>query len=265
MKIDARWQDAALHTQMNPRFAAFTGAFGGWTAALAVHAAERLAPQGMRAVSLSMDFQRGIRAGEVQATPTLDRAGRNVAFTRVEVTQDGIAATASVALARHRDTDPITVSTMPHCTPPETLEPLHFPVADVTWVGEYDMRAAIGRMLQPNEALRTLVWTRRSDGAVLDLAGLFAICDASIPRIFFHYSEPSTIATVSMSIYRRATVEQIESVGDDFVLIEANCDAAGNGFFDHRLNIWSRSGILLGTSTQLASYKVTPASAAASQ
>lgn len=256
MNIDATWQDAALHAQMNPSFAAFTGAFGGWTAALATQAAERLTPPDMHAVSLTMDFLRGIRAGDVVATPTLDRTGRSVAFTRVEVTQDGIAATASIAFGRHRKTDELTVATMPECTAPDSLESLRFPVEEVTWVREYDMRPALGRLLQRNDAMRTLVWTRRSDLTPMNIAGLFAIADASIPRIFFHYEHTSPIATVTMSVYRRATAEQVEAVGTDFVLIDAACQAAGNGFYDQHLNIWSRDGVLLASSNQLASFNV---------
>lgn len=256
MIIDSQWIDNTLIAQMDSRFAAFTGAFGGWTAALAIKTAEQIAPPNMHAVSLSIEFLRGVGAGEVTAKPTLDRAGRSIAFTRVEIHQDGMAATASVAFAAHRDTDAVMIATQPECLPPEALEPMQFPVDDVTWAREYDMRPATGRLLQRNDALRTLIWTRRSDRSALTLGGLFALADASIPRIFFHYSTPSPIATISMTTYRRATLDHIAAVADDFVLVEANCDSVGNGFFDHRLKLWSRTGVLLGTSTQLASFRV---------
>ncbi len=242
---------------MDPNFAAYSGAFGGWTAAHALSAALTHTDSQQPALSLTIDFIKGIRAGQVQSLATIIGATRSTKFIRVDTTQAGnLCASSSVVLANRRQTQAIAAVVMPECAAPETLQPLVLPMNQVTWFEQLDLRFAQGQLLKPSPQLRSLAWTKLKAPTPMSQTLLAGLADASFPRIYFHFGAPTPIATVSMTVYFHADASQLENVSDDFVLVDAASNVAVHGFFDQTVNIWARNGNLLATSTQVVRYDV---------
>jgi acyl-CoA thioesterase len=104
--------------------------------------------------------------------------------------------------------------------------------------------------------MRSLVWTRFRDEQPLNAARLIALADASFPRIYYHYDAVVPISTVTISVHIHASVQAIEAISADFLLLEASSNGAQAGFFDQQVRLWSRNGDLLATSTQLVWFGV---------
>jgi len=244
---------------MDPRYAAFKGAFGGWTAAHALLAAQSLAPSTFEPASMSIDFMRGILPGGVSSGARLIHQTRSAMFMSVSTEQEAApVASSSVVLTARRATRRIDAAVRPRCADAETLERLQIETGPNTWIEQFDMRVAEGRLLQTNPGLRSLVWTRLLDTCPGVHAQLAALADASFPRIYFHFDRVTPIATITMSVHFHADTAELEEGLADPVLVEAYGHGAGHGLFDQQVRIWSRAGRLLGTSAQLAQYDVSP-------
>jgi acyl-CoA thioesterase len=261
MLNELNWaDDGSLSAPMEPAFAAFRGAFGGWTAAHAVLAGTRQSQAGMEPISLSIDFFQGVEPGMVTSTATALHQTRSTSFMSVNTSQsDRLCAHCSVVMSKRRPTARVDGVQMPPCTAPEDTPALRIDAGPNTWVASLDMRCAQGKLLQTNPMMRSLTWTRMQAAPANPHATLAALADASIPRIFYHFSEASPIATVTMSVHFHCGAGEMAQHLEDFVLIEASGQVATEGFFDQQVRIWSRSGRLLGTSTQLVRYDIAPA------
>jgi acyl-CoA thioesterase len=261
MLNELNWaDDGSLSAPMEPAFAAFRGAFGGWTAAHAVLAAARQSQPGMEPVSLSIDFLQGIEPGMVTSVAQAIHQTRSTSFMSVNTLQGGkLCAHSSVVMSKRRDTARAEGVQMPQCTAPEDTPALRIDPGPNTWVSSLDMRCAQGKLLHANPMMRSLTWTRMQDAPANPHATLAALADASIPRIFYHFNEVSPIATITMSVHFHCSATDMAQQLEDFVLIEASGQVAAEGFFDQQVRIWSRSGRLLGTSTQLVRYDIAPA------
>jgi acyl-CoA thioesterase len=246
-----------VQAAMDPNFAAYSGAFGGWTAAHALSAALTHTDSQQPALSLTIDFIKGIREGQVQSIATIIGTTRSAKFIRVDTAQGAnLCASSAVVLADKRQTQSIAAIAMPTCAAPETLKPLSLPMNQVTWFEQLDMRFAQGQLLKPNPRLQSLVWTKLKVPTPMSQTILAGLADASFPRIYFHFNAPTPIATVTMTVYFHASQTELENVGDDFVLVDAASNIATHGFFDQTVNIWARNGTLLATSTQVVRYDV---------
>jgi acyl-CoA thioesterase len=247
----------AIQAPMDPNLAAFSGAFGGWTAAHALAAALTHGDGAQPVLSMTIDFTKGIREGDVQSSASVLAATRSTKFIRVDTTQAGhLCASSSVVLAQRRDTQAVSAVPMPTCAAPESLAPLALPDGPVTWFQQLDIRFAQGQPLKPSERMRSLAWTKLKKPNAMSECLLVALADASFPRIYFHFPKPSPIATVSMTVHFHASPSDLQAVGDDFVLIDAHSNIANHGFFDQAASLWARSGTLLATTTQVVRYDV---------
>ncbi|MCU0760813.1 MAG: thioesterase family protein [Steroidobacteraceae bacterium] len=251
-----------VEAPMEPGWAAFRGAFGGWTAAHALLAARRLVP-GLPPASLSIDFLAGIGPGNVRSAARLVHETRSTRFVQVATSQDDAPrALTSVVLAARRPAARVDAVAMPDCPPPEKLARLQVPDAPVTWADRFDLRIAAGRLLQPNPAMRSLFWTHLQDPSPAPEATIAVLADANLPRIFFHFERIVPIATVTMSVHFHAVGDELAGALVEPVLLEAQAQVARDGLFDQQVRAWSRHGTLLATSTQLVRYDLPPAGAA---
>jgi acyl-CoA thioesterase len=249
--------DGSLVAPMDPDFATFKGAFGGWTAAHVMLTAYPFQIEGLEPISLSIDFLRGIQAGDVISTPMLLHETRGARFLSIITTQmDTPCAASSVIFASRPQTASVQGVLMPECAPPEQAQDVVLPPSPNTWTEQFQMRSAMGTPFVASPGMRTLFWMRPKNAYPKACATIAALADASIPRIFFHFEQPSLIATFTMSVHFHARTAELEMGLNDFVLIEAMGQAARSGVFDQQLRIWARSGLLLATSTQLVRYNV---------
>ncbi|HPF25210.1 MAG TPA: thioesterase family protein [Steroidobacteraceae bacterium] len=252
--------DTTLVAAMDPAIAAFSGAFGGWVAAHALLAAERVVndPDALP-LSVNIDFLRGVVEGDVVSTGELVHSTRSLRFVQVATAQaDGDCARTTAIFARRRHTDDVTSVAMPTCAAPESLEPIDASVVPVTWINSFDLRFASRAPGERSPAMRSLTWTRLKTERALDYAALLAIADTPLPRIFMHYAAQSKISTVTMSVHFHADRADLARIRHEFVLVEASNQAARHGYYDQLTRIWSRAGRLLATSSQLVWFNVPP-------
>jgi acyl-CoA thioesterase len=244
-----------------PGYAAFSGAFGGWTAAHALTAAATHCGPNCEPISLTTDFLKGIPASEADSTAVRSKAHLmsvtgSSQFVQVETqAADALAAHTTVVFARRRETSPIAAATMPECAAPEALRTFTYPSSPVTWIDRFETRFAVGVPLKQNPHLRSLAWVRFVDAQrTFDAQCLVALADANLPRIYFHFTQPTPIATASMTVQLHASQARIAAVNHDFVLMDAQGNAVNDGFFDQTVRIWSRDGTLLASSVQMVRY-----------
>jgi acyl-CoA thioesterase len=257
MFVNPQWDGPTFIAPQNPDFGVFTGAFGGWTTAHALTAGLPLMNAEQVPIALTVDFTKGIAAGEVRSTPRVVSQSKSTTFVSVATTQaDALCANTSLIFNRRRDTDHIALLHAPEAPPPESLKESKFEHPIATWISQYEMRFVAGRPLQRNQNMRSLMWMRPRPAQTWTWPVLAGFADANFPRIFFHYDTPSPIATVTMSVHFHLTLEAFAALGDDYLLVDASAAIAHAGLYDQTVRIWSRSGALVASSTQIAVFGV---------
>jgi hypothetical protein len=263
-----RINESTWRSPIDPSYGTFLGAFGGWTCAAGVLAASELVDNNggteREPLALTINFIGPVRDGFLVIEPSI--VANTKSTTHVFATAwnekssnqraQSPAATMSLVFAKRRSGDQIEVIKIPEVAPPEAIAAARFADEKVSWPANYDQRMVMGLPFTPNAEMRSLTWTRNADLGVLTYARLAAMADASVPRIFFHYPTVSPISTVTMTVQFHCNVADLQAVGNDFVLIDASSQVARHGHFDQQVRLFSRSGLLLATSTQLVWFDV---------
>jgi acyl-CoA thioesterase len=252
------WQENTLIADHDPRYGVFSGTFGGWTAAHALIAAQKLAPPEQTPITLTVDFLKGIGPGSVQSAPQVRTQTKSTSFIDITTSQNDIAcAHTSVITNRRRVTDSIAALAPPAVAFPESISASDFSHPIATWIDQYEMRFVKGTPLTRTPQMRSLAWMRESPVRAWTWAALAALADANLPRIFFHYDALTPIATVTMSVHFHIDAAALAALADDFLLVDASSAIAHAGLFDQTVRVWSRAGALVLSSTQIAVFNVT--------
>lgn len=259
---DGLWHDHAFIAAQNPSFCVFSGAFGGWTTAHAMTAALPLMQAEQVPVALTVDFTKGVGPGEVRSLARVVSQSKSTLFAEVHTTQgETLCAKVSAIFSRRRTTDHVALLPAPSAPAPETVAESRFKHPIATWIDQYEMRFVVGRPLQRTPQMRSLMWMRPRPAVAWSWPVLAGFADANFPRIFFYYDTVTPIATVTMSVHFHCTQNQLEALGEDFLLVDASAAIATAGFYDQTVRIWSRAGALVASSTQMAVFNVFSADA----
>jgi acyl-CoA thioesterase len=254
---NAHWEESTFIAEQNPAFGVWSGAFGGWTTAHALTSALPLMTTEQVPVALTVDFVKGVAAGTVRSTPRVVSASKSTTFVNVATTQaDVLCANSSVIFSRRRETDRLALLQAPAAPAPESVLESAFTHPIATWIAQYEMRFIEGRVLQRNPHMRSLVWMRPRPTQRWTWVSLAGFVDANFPRIYFHYDALSPIATITMSAHFHLTASQYDALGEDYLLVDANAAIAHAGIFDQTVRIWTRAGMLVASSTQIAVFSV---------
>jgi hypothetical protein len=263
-----RFNEFTWRSPTDPSYGTFLGAFGGWTCAAGVMAATELVDSNCGAerelLALTINFIGPVRDGFLVIEPRIVANTKSTTHvvvnswneTQLEKSKELPAATMSLVFAKRRSGDQIEMIKAPKVMPPEAVVPARFANEKVTWPAQYDQRVVLGTPFKLNADMRSLTWTRNIDLEDLTYARLAAIADASVPRIFFYYPKVSPISTVTMTVQFHCNAAELQAVGNDFLLVEAYSQVARHGHFDQVVRVFSRSGRLLATSTQLVWFDV---------
>jgi acyl-CoA thioesterase len=231
-----------------------SGMFGGWTAAVALGAVIRSADSDMSPSALTINFVEAIPPdAEVEISADPLRQGRTIQHWRAEVRTAGdgaLRASALVVLARRHPTEPHVQPVMPEAPEPTTFEMIHAPPPQGL---QTDLRMVHGAYASGDT--RSSHWLKDVAGRPLDHVLLTYLADQYAPRSFFWGSGSRPSATITMSVYFHATVEEIDAVGDDYILNEAVGTRGEGSLSGQQARLWSRSGALLATTEQLAWYR----------
>jgi acyl-CoA thioesterase len=232
-------------------------AFGGWVAAVAAQAVEMHRERRGPLVSQQIMFMTGVGPGEVRLSVTLLRAGASTQFWRVELSQNGaLTNVADIVTSTRRPTDIDYQIAIPDAKSPE--ESISLPSVNPmapAWVSRYDQRIAKGMPFAVNKSPEAMVWIKEADGRPVDRVSLFSILDTPMPRTFFVTEQFRPGSSVAMATYIYASEEDLALAGNDFMLLRVTGATVRNSATDGRAEIWSKSGILLATSSQIGFFR----------
>lgn len=254
-----RLEGGRFEGRTSPAYANMIGPYGGITAAQCLNAVllhpERLGEP----VALTVNFAAALADGAFEVRPRAARTNRSTQHWIVEMVQDdAVVATATVFTAARRETWAGHEARMPQVpTPRDTPRTAR---EGVEWLNRYEMRFLAGTIpSQWNGAERddslTRLWVRDQPPRPLDFPSLTALADIFFPRIWLRRARYVPIGTVSMTVYFHADAAQLAATGAGHLLLQAQGQGFGGGYFDHSGQLWDESGTLLATTHQVVYFK----------
>lgn len=242
--------------QTSPAYANMVGPFGGVTAAVLLKPL-LLHPQRLGdPIALTVNFAAALQDGPFTLTTQVMRTNRSTQHWLVTLTQaDAIAATATAVFAVRReawdstelafpgvpvDVEPMTINMMPEWTKRYTLEM----VGGINALFSGGSDSSVTHLLLSDNPPRQL-----------DFLSLTACCDIFFPRIMARLGTFVPSGTVSFTVYFHADAEALAAVGAGPVVGHARGNRFMKRYFDQSAEIWTPSGDLLATSSQIVYYK----------
>ena len=230
--------------------------FGGWTAAILLKAIQQTGSPDATPSAITVNFFEPIPAGtKLAVQPRRLSTGRVIEHWQATIAaarDESALAQAIVILSRRRPTIGHTEPKMPDAPDPSTLPSRNPPnnVGQRTELRPVHGLPPFGRM-----DTSSLHWTRETSGRTVDHVQLTFLADSYAPRSFYWSDGPGPSATITLSAYFHATRDEVSGIGDDYVLTEAIGTRGVESTSGQQARLWSRSGILLVTTEQLAWYR----------
>jgi acyl-CoA thioesterase len=251
-----RVSDDEWIARADPRYVAITGMFGGWTAAVAVGSVVDDPRRLGEPVAITVNYTRAVAAGRdvlVRAQPV--SGGRSTQHWRIQLfdhEERQLLAQAMAITATRRPTDGFTEHSMPQALDPDSLDEAHPP-------GEFGKRVLVrpvfGVPFLAQQSTRSLLWVREISGRHIDAVQLAFLSDAYPPRILYIGEDMRLSVTLTLSVYFHATANELEAVGDDYILNQAVGTRGAEGTVGQQARLWSPQGVLLATTEQLCWYQ----------
>ena len=161
-------------------------------------------------------------------------------------------ATAHAVFALRRSSESAVGCVMPSVPAPDDIDAGHPPGA---FGQRTETRTAYGVPPFGLTDMKSLSWVRENSGRRVDAVQLAYLSDVYAPRVFHVSDGPRPSSTLTMSTQFLAGPEELSTVGDDYVLIEAQGTRIEQSLVGSRARLWSRQGSLLATSEQLCWFK----------
>ena len=252
-------EDGAFAGRTSPAYANMIGPYGGITAAQCLNAVLQHPDRLGDPVALTVNFAAALADGPFAIAARPARTNRSTQHWIVEMQQDGATVvTATVFTAVRRETWSGQEARMPQVPPP-----LDTPVTarhGVEWLNRYQMRFLDGAIPKKwdgaeRDGSLTRLWVRDEPPRPLDFASLTALADIFFPRVWLRRAKLTPIGTVSMTVYYHANAAQLGAVGEGHLLLQAQGQGFGGGYFDHAGQLWDEQGTLLATTHQVVYFK----------
>jgi acyl-CoA thioesterase len=251
--------DGGFDGHTSAAYANMIGPYGGITAAQCMNAV-LLHPQRLGdPVALTVNFAAALADGPFVVRPRAARTNRSTQHWIVEMLQDdAVVVTATAVTALRRETWSGHEARMP-----TVLRPQDTPRTErkgVEWLQRYEMRFLEGFIPSRwdgalNETSLTRLWVRDEPPRPLDFASLSALADVFFPRVWLRRARLTPLGTVSMTVYFHAGSAELAATGSGHLLLQAQGQGFGGGYFDHTGQLWDESGTLLATTHQVVYYK----------
>lgn len=238
------------------------GPNGGYVAAVLLRALQHAVGDPERAArSLTVHYTAPPGEGPVRIETVVERAGRSLTTLSGRLLQDGrLLALAIAAFSRPREGLAFSHLRLPEVPPPEACpawsDPERIPLH-----GRYEYRWVTGDPRTPGAEgagapgeARVAGWIRCQEGDLADAPLLAAVADAWPPAVF-RLGEPGAfgpVPTVDLTLHFRATLPRPEARPGEWVFARFASRLAREGFLEEDGEIWSRDGVLLAQSRQLA-------------
>jgi acyl-CoA thioesterase len=247
--------DGAYAGAVDPGWFAGRGPNGGYLAAIVLRAMVAEVGDPARAPrSLTCHYLRPPATGAVRVEATVERAGRTTSTVTARLSQDGRACVLGVAAFGVEIPAPAAYGGVPPAVPPpESIEPADNRASGLSMVGRFEVRPALGTELfaGAGEAV-TGGWLRFADPGPVDAIALAMFADAWWPAPWVRLREPVAAPTIDLTVHFRAPRAATGLAPGEPVLAVFRSSTAADGFFEEDGELWTRDGVLLAHSRQLA-------------
>ncbi|MBV8924145.1 MAG: thioesterase family protein [Bradyrhizobium sp.] len=252
---DSRWQG-----RTSPDYFAFVGPFGGCTAATILRALIEHPQRAGDPLAITVNYCAPIAEGEFDLDVRLVRANRSSQHWCVELSQGGgdVATLATAVFAERRPSWSHQVARMPEARPFETVPP--YTKIAIPWVKQYDFRFiegdpnfAAGAGAPPSAYSR--LWIGDRVPRKIDMLSLVSMSDAFFARIFHARRELVPFGTVTLTTYFHLSAEDLAAEDITHVLACADAKIFNRSYQDQTGELWSQSGRLIATTTQVGYFK----------
>jgi acyl-CoA thioesterase len=253
---DSRWQG-----QTSEDYWAFVGPFGGATAATVLRALIEHPERSGDPLSVTVNYCAPIAQGAFDLDVRLVKANRSTQHWCVELTQGGgdVATLATAVFAERRPSWSHQQAQFPQGRPFEQIRP--YPYVAASWIKQYDFRFVEGdpdfgvaREDLPASAFSKL-WIADRVPRKIDALSLMSMSDAFFARIFHARRELVPFGTVSLTTYFHADEQDLAHEDITRVLAVADARIFHKSYCDQSGELWSPSGRLLATTTQIGYFK----------
>lgn len=240
---------------------AFVGPFGGTTAATMLRAIliqpERIGDP----LSVTVNFCAPVGNGGFDLAVRLMKATRSTQHWMVELLQNGEVATFMTAVfAARRPSWSHQAATMPNAPPFDQVRPIPNNLV-APWAQQYQFRFVEGAPCYsdtlndaPGSAYSRM-WLSDTQPRPIDFLSLLSMSDSFFARIFHVLGAIVPIGTVSMTTVFHADSADLAAENTTAVLGAADANIFHKSFSDQTGELWSPSGRLLATTSQVVYFK----------
>ena len=253
---DSRWQG-----RTSPDYFAFVGPFGGCTAATILRALIEHPQRTGDPLALTVNYCAPIAEGPFDLDVRLVKANRSSQHWCVELSQGGgdVASFATAVFAERRPSWSHQQAQMPESRPFETIRP--YPRVAAPWVKQYDFRFiegdpdfATAAKDGPASAYSKL-WIGDRVPRPIDMLSLVSMSDAFFARVFHARRGLVPFGTVTLTTYFHLGTDDLAAEGITHLLAVADAKIFNRSYQDQTGELWSPSGKLLATTTQMGYFK----------
>jgi acyl-CoA thioesterase len=254
-----RLGDGEFEARLDRGWWIVVGPNGGYLAAILLKAIAEAVGDAERAPrSLTVHYVSPAVEGPVRIAARVERAGRSLSTVSARVEQDGkLIALALAAFAKPRPSPEFHDLRMPEAPPPESLGPMTLPSETTVPLREQlETRPVFGERERGTSAHAMVGgWLRPKEPRRLDSPFLAMLCDAWPPAVAWHRALAKHpvrgMPTVDLTVHFRAPIPE-DMRPEDWVLAVFRSRTLQSGFVEEDGELWSRQGVLLAQSRQLA-------------
>jgi acyl-CoA thioesterase len=247
--------DGGWEAVCDPGWWAGRGPNGGYLAAIVLRAMiTQLADASREPRSLTCHYLRPPAAGPVRVAVTVERSGRAMSTLTARMRQDGRDCLLALAAFGIDVPAPAEFAAAPPPVPaPEEVEPVRAQGSGLSIVERFEVRPALGAgMLAGADEALTGGWLRFAEPRPTDAVALAMFADGWFPSPWVRLREPVPAPTIDLTVHFRAPAAAAALETGEPVLAVFRARTAAGGFFEEDGELWSRDGVLLAQSRQLA-------------
>jgi acyl-CoA thioesterase len=231
------------------------GPNGGYLAAIVLRAmVAELADPAREPRSLTCHYLRPPADGPVRIEVTVERSGRSTSTLTARLSQDDRQCVLGVAAFAVEVPAPAAYAGAPPTVPaPEDIAPVDNSSSGLSIASRFEVRPALGeRMFAGAGEAVTGGWLRFADARGTDAVALATFADAWWPAPWVRLREPVAAPTIDLTVHFRAPRAAVALAPGEPVLGVFRSTTAADGFFEEDGELWTRDGVLLAQSRQLA-------------
>lgn len=247
--------EGVYETDISENWWVVRGPHGGYLASILLRALIDTVDDGDRAPrSCTVHYAAAPEAGPARVETEVLRSGSSLSTLAARLIQgDKTVASALAAFSMPWTGFDYTDATMPEAVPPEQGFPVHEAEGVPRFIKQFHMMATMGDIPFSGASKAKLGgWFRLAEPLVADPVVVATLMDAWPPVVFPVATEPLVAPTVDLTIHFRSPLPHPGAEPDDYYLGVFWSHLARDGFFEEDGELWSKDGVLLAQSRQLA-------------